>query len=348
MFPSTVVNRIFSYAILVLISTFNIASASDNLTVELSELGQFKTSYTSLKPVEQISGSKVIGQVMSKPGYDYQVTAPFDILQAKFTSFQGQFIEKGQHVATIEGVDAHHFIDERDTAKAIFLASKKYYQSITKSADSGTFKSPQWLEIVKSYREAKLNYEHYVHLASLIQIREDDTLHLISPISGILQLENSKSKFTQSQPIFSITPIESLFIKAYLPTKNIDLLTSISVNNEQCQLSIEAIEPIESQYKQAAWFKPEQACALNLGQQLSLTPNYTMQGYMISPQAIIEIENKDFIAVKSENTLRLEPVEIISKTANALVIKAVQLRADMEVLTSPLSIVQGKLLGLGE
>lgn len=349
MFPIIAVNRILAYVFLgLLMFSHHIALASDAFIVELAELGQFKTNYASLKPIAKVKGPKVIGRVMSKPGFDYHVTAPFEVLQTMFHGFQGQFIEKGQRVATIKGVEAHHFIDERDTAKAIFLASKKYYQSIKASADTGTFKSIQWLEIVKSYREAKLNYEHYVHLDSVIQIQTDDTLYLISPVSGILQQESDKSKFTQSQTIFSVTPSDSLLIKTYLPTKNINSLTSVTASIGQCQLSIDTVETIENNYRQAVWLKPEQDCPLNLGQQFSLTPNYSAQGFMVSAQAVIEIENKDFIAVKNGNTLSLQPIEIINKSENSLVIQAEQLKNGMEVLTSPVSIVQGKLIGLGE
>lgn len=319
------------------------AIASQSSSIDLTDLGKFRTEFTTVEPNQTIEGSKLIGRYVAKPKSGYQVSLPFDVQQSIFIVTNGQEVKKGDEIATINGVDVHHFIDEMTVAKSIYLNSKKHFQATKNSADTGTFKSTQWLEINKRYFEAKLNYEHFVHLEKVIQTSDNDIIAILSPIDGFINLNG-----LNADTLFEVIPPQSLFVKSYLPTDKIAQLSSLVSGNVDCKLNTASIEPVVKNYQQAIWSKPIQACQFKLGQNILLTPQYATQGFKLSRAAIFELNNQDYVAVKRGNKLHLEKVSIIGKQGEHLIVHASKLSTQAQVLISSVSVAQGLFMGLGE
>jgi len=95
------------------------------------------------------------------------------------------------------------------------------------------------------------------------------------------------------------------------------------------------------------WSKPETPCNLSLGQQLVLTPISVASGFSIPRNALFELDNRDFVAVKNGNQLQLVAVNIIGKDNLNYVVQSHQLTHQSEDLVSSVSIAQGIFMGLG-
>lgn len=342
-------SNVHTFYIWLLLSTFPFALASQEQSIELSSMGSFAAEFTPLEAAHEIQGNPVIGYVTAKTGSTYQVNFPFEVQQIMFAVNNGERVEKGDKIGEISGFDVHHFLDELEAAKTVFLASQKHYLASKASADARTFKSTQWLEITKNYSEAKLNYEHFSHLEKVISVDSNERFWVLSPADGIVYLEQTTNNVQPNKSLFEVIPVNSLWIKTHLPEQNIGQLLSLAVNGSACELSIKAIEPIVNNYRQTVWASPTPpACNVMLGQQLRLNATYSIAGVIVPKHALFEWENQDYVAVKKENKLVLVNVDIIGKQDNKLIVTGDGLNSSSHVLSSSVSIAQGLFMGLGE
>ncbi|NMP31535.1 hypothetical protein HII17_08175 [Thalassotalea sp. M1531] len=335
------------------LTSFNKLSYADenqtkNNVIALSSLGKFSTTFSNLKTIQNINGASVLASVMQKNGANYQVTLPFMVQQASYYRHNGDDVKKGDVVARVSGTDAHHFIDEVAAAKAIYLDSKKYYLATKASGDSRTFKTTEWLEISKAFKQAELNYEHFNHIKNTIRINDDETIDILSPIAGTVHIPKSNPTSIDGA-LFNITPPNSLVLNAHIPAENIQSLSGLIDTKTNCLLKIQQVEPMVKDYHQSIWAVPvSNHCQIQFGQEVEVTPQFKVSAKQVIKEAIFEINNQDYIAVKDGRNLRLVSVSIIGKQGENFIIKDKNLPSHAQVLSSSVSIAQGLFLGLGE
>lgn len=317
--------------------------ASEIKSIELKNLGSFKTEFIKLEPSQTIEGNALIGRFVYKTGAGYKVALPFDVQQILFLVTNGQSVKKGDVIATIDGVDVHHFIDEMDAAKSMYLVSKKHFEATSNTVDTRTFKNTQWLEINKSFIIAKLNYEHFSHLENVIKVDDNDIISIVSPEDGLINLND-----LATDVLYEVIPNASLLVKSYLPASNINQLSALTSDMNSCTLSMIDLEPIVKDYQQVVWSKPSKECEFKLGQSIALTPMYSAQGFKVSREAIFELDNQNYVAVKRGEKLDFERVSIVGKLGDKLIIHSNNLAIQEQVLISSVSIAQGVFMGLGE
>lgn len=333
----------------IFLTIFPFVAVSQGQSIELSSMGNFTVDFTPVKVVENIQGSRTIGQVTAKPGSIYKVNFPFDIQQIKFAVNNGELIKKGNKVGEVSGFDVHHFLDELEAAKNIFITSEKHYLATKASAESHTLKSTQWLDITKNYNEAKLAYEHFSHLEELIHIDKQERFWVLSPMNGIIYLDENSDHLDANTPLFEVIPVNGLNIKTLIPEQKTGQLLSLITEDDACKLNIQSIDPVVKHYRQAVWSTlHSSACNLVLGQKIILKPIYSMAGFVVPKQAVFEWENDDYVAIKEEYKLTLIRVSIVGKKNNELIIESEELEPSSTVLTSSVSIAQGLFMGLGD
>lgn len=312
-------------------------------------MGDFTVNFTSVTVAKNVQGSRIIGRVTTKPGSIYKVNFPFDIQQIKFAVNNGQLIKQGDKVGEVSGFDFHHFLDELEAAKNIFITSEKHYLATKASAESHTLKSTQWLDITKNYNEAKLAYEHFSHLKELIHIDEQERFWVLSPTDGMIYLDENSDHLDANNPLFEVIPVNGLYIKTSISEQHTGQLFSLLTENGACELDILSIEPLVKDYRQAVWSTPfTSACNLILGQKVSLKPTYSIAGFVVPKQSVFEWENQDYVAIKQDNRLLLTQVSIVGKQNNDLIVTSEVLTPSSTVLSSSVSIAQGLFMGLGD
>jgi hypothetical protein len=336
------VGVLFSIILITFVGQVSAETLTGN-SIELNRLGKFNIEFSPLQAAQIIEGTSVVGRVEHKLGASYQVTLPFDVQQRLFAVNNGQHVKKGEVIVTIDGIDVHHYVDEFEAAKTIYLNNKKHFQAIKNSADNRTLKSTEWLAINKSFVEAKLNYEHFAHLEKIIRVDQNDIISIVSPSDGLVNLNNLSNNI-----LFEVIPKNSLLVKTYLPFYNVTHLNTLKTTSENCVLSTESVEPIIDNYQQVVWSKVSESCDVKLGQQLSVTPHYAVEGFQVNKASIFELDNQDYVAVKKGAKLSLAAVSIIGKRDSYFVIQSNMLAYGDEILSSSVSIAQGVFMGLGE
>ena len=129
----------FLMVVLIQISTVN---ASDEIkTLALSSLGDFEVKLSKVQRVESLKGQSLIGKVDYMPGENYSVAFPFDVQRISYVIKNGNLVSKGDTVATVEGYDVHHFIDEYESAKVLLAIQEKHYKTNKAYFENKTIKS---------------------------------------------------------------------------------------------------------------------------------------------------------------------------------------------------------------
>lgn len=332
------------------IMSFSELSYANQHSIPQSSLGKFTTNYSQITQVDKLNSNQVIGNVVVKPGANYKVSLPIDIQQLTYYKQNGTLVKQSDVIAKLSGFDVHHFIDEMETAKSIFNDSKKYFEATRSAADSRTFKTAEWLEISKKYAQAKLNYEHFIHLREILKINSDDSVDLLSPVEGILQVPNQEHmQGNSSHQLFEVIPADSLLLKAYVPAQKLALLSNLFNEDNGCSYQIQQIEPVIKNYHQTVWAQPSSnQCSLTLGQKVVLTPQFSQTANKIIKSAVFELDNKDYIAIKNGENLTLINVNIIDKQGDYFIFTAQQELVSSFALSSSVSIAQGLFMGLGD
>ncbi|PHR84742.1 MAG: hypothetical protein COA59_05055 [Colwellia sp.] len=338
----------FLIAVLIQISTVN---AADNIkVVELSSLGHFDTSFSEVKKVDNIKGQSLIGEIGYMAGENYSVTFPFDVQQITYRVKNGSVVKQGELIALVEGYDVHHFIDEYETTKVLLEIQQKHFQTNKQYFENKTIKSSQWIEITKSYYEAKLNFEHIQHQMSFLHIDENEQITIISPKEGVIQIPSLMGSKVAGELAFDIVDKKSINVKIIVPLLLASNLSYFDVNST-CRLNIKNIEEIADKFHQIVWAESaSMGCKLILGQVIKVTPIQNIDGYKIAKTAIFEFENKNYIALKGKKSLSLIPIDLMGTSEGEYIFTT---KADIEDiegkqgLISSVSILQGNLLSLG-
>lgn len=317
--------------------------------IPLSALGGFETNFTTIKKVNFIEGQKLIGEVNSRTGENYSVSFPFDVQRIRYHVKNGSQINKGDTVATVEGYDVHHFIDEYISAQQLLEASENHFQTNKLYFESKTIKSSQWVEITKQYFESKLNFEHIQHQMSFLNIDKNEEITLISPEAGIIKITDLSNNRHEGELAFDVIDPEAIQVKVLLPILNTSSLSHLEVS-PQCQLNIESLENIADKYHQTLWASPSKtsACDLTLGQVITLIPIQDFKGYKVKKSAVFEFEENNYIAIESGNELDIISINLFGSKEGEYFFTTNSDIENRRGLTTSVSILQGYLLNLGD
>lgn len=338
---------LFSVLVIVLFQISTVFASEAIQSISLSQLGDFEVTFSNVKEVNSIKGQSLFGEVSYKPGENYSVILPFDAQRISYHIENGSFVNKGDTIATVEGYDVHHFIDEFRSTRQILKASDEHFQTNKSYFKNKTIQSSQWLEITKNYFEAKLNFEHIQHQMSFLHIDENEEITLISPKTGIVKVANLAHSKLTGELAFEIIAKDSIKVKVTTPLFYASNLSHLFVTPE-CNLHIDNLEKIADKFHQILWASPKSThCNLTLGQMVKVIPIQKMTGYKTSKSALFEFKNKNYIAIKSGDVASLITVELIGANNDEYYFTANTDLRNKQVLTSSTSILQGLLLGLG-
>ncbi|MGB0938480.1 MAG: hypothetical protein ACPGTQ_13550 [Colwellia sp.] len=340
---------LFCFSVIALLQAPLSYSYDEIENIKLSKLGKFKATYADIRKVDFIEGQSVIGEVKVRTGENYSVSFPFDVQRVRYHVKNGSLINKGDTIATVEGYDVHHFIDEYKSTQKLLEASENHFQTNRQYFENKTIKSSQWIEITKNYFEAKLNFEHIQHQMSFLHIDENEQVTLISPKKGILKITSVSSSRFKGDLAFDIIEPRSIQVQLSLPILNTSSLNHLKVT-PKCSLTIESLESVANKYHQTLWASPSinSDCNLTLGQVIKVTPIQDFIGYKIKKSAIFEFEDKNYIAIKSESELAVINVNLFGTKGNEYYFTANTNIEERKGLISSVSILQGHLLNLGD
>ncbi|MEH6596793.1 MAG: hypothetical protein V7736_14760 [Colwellia polaris] len=316
--------------------------------IELSKFGGFETKFSEIKKVSFLEGQSVIGEMSVKPGENFSVSFPFDVQRIRYHIKNGDLVNKGDTVATVDGYDVHHFIDEYDSAQKLLEASENHFQTNKKYFENKTIKSSQWVEITKNYFKVKLNFEHIQHQMSFLHIDENEKITLISPRSGIIKLTSSSNNRLKGDLAFDVIDPEAIQVKISLPLVSTLNLSHLQVTST-CLLKINSLEGLADKYHQTLWASPSQNsdCSLILGQIIKVSPIQNFEGYKINKTAIFEFEDVNYIAIKLDKEVSVTPVNLVGSMGSEYYFTTNKSLENKKGLVSSVSILQGHLLNLG-
>jgi hypothetical protein len=338
---------IFYILFIALIQTPFVFAFEQNRIISLSELGDFDVTFSSIEKESFIVGQNLVGEVTYKSGENYSVVLPFDVQKVTYHIINGSYVNNGDTIATVEGFDVHHFIDEFTSAKQILKVSENHYKTNEVFFENKTIKSSQWIEITKNYFAAKLKVEHFQHQMSFLHIDKNETVTLISPKSGIVKTPNFNNVKLAGDLAFDVINKESIKVRVITPLFYNTRLSHFVVSSD-CKLKINSVESIADKYHQILWASANsEQCQLTLGQSVKLTPILSFDGYKIPKSSLFEFNEKNVIAIKSANEVYLVPVVIVGANHDEYYVTSKEDISNQQALASSVSILQGKLLELG-
>jgi hypothetical protein len=336
------------YFLIVALMQISTVNAADTLRmIALSSLGNFDASFSEVKKVELLKGQSLIGEIGYMAGENYSVTFPFDVQRITYRVKNGSEVNKGDTIALVEGYDVHHFIDEYKTTKVLLEIQEMHFKTNKQYFENKTIKSSQWIEITKSYYEAKLNFEHIQHLMSFLHVDKNEKITLVSPKAGVIQIPSLIGSKVAGELAFDIVDTNAITVKVTVPLLLASNLSHFEVNST-CRLNINSIEKIANKFHQILWTEPASTdCKLILGQVIKVTPIQNIDGYKIAKSSIFEFENKNYIAIKTKESLSLIPIDLIGTSAGEYIFTTNENIEGKQGLISSVSILQGSLLSLG-
>ena len=338
---------IFYFLIVALMQITTVNAVDTIRMIELSSLGNFDANFSDVQKVELLNGQSLIGEIGYMAGENYSVTLPFDVQRITYRVKNGSEVNKGDTIALVEGYDVHHFIDEYETTKVLLEIQEMHFKTNKQYFENKTIKSSQWIEITKSYYEAKLNFEHIQHLMSFLHIDKNEKITLVSPKAGVIQIPSLIGSKVAGELAFDIVDTNAIKVKVTVPLLLASNLSHFEVN-ATCRLNINSIEKIANKFHQILWAEPASTdCKLILGQVIKVTPIQNIDGYKIAKAAIFEFENKNYIAIKTKEALSLIPIDLIGTSAGEYIFTTNENIEGKQGLISSVSILQGSLLSLG-
>lgn len=339
---------LFSLAIVALLQTSVAFSFNKIENIALSKLGGFETRFSTIEKVDFIDGQNVIGEVDIKAGENYSVHFPFNIQRIHYHIKNGSLIKKGDTVASVEGYEVDHFIEEYALAQQLLAVSENNFKANRQYFENNIITSSQWVEITKTYFAAKLNFEHLHHQMAFLHIDENEQVTLISPKAGIIKTTSFSTSIRQGELAFDVIDPNTIQVKVSLPILTISSLSHLKVSPD-CLLTINSLEHIVNKYHQTLWASPKKNtdCNLTLGQVITVTPIQKFKGYKIDKSAVFEFEDKNYIAIEAENALAMITINLFGSKNNAYYFTANKDLEGKKGLISSVSILQGYLLNLG-
>ena len=336
------------YFLLVCLIQISVVNAADRIRrIDLSTLGDFDTRFAEVKKIESLKKQSLLGKVSYIAGDNFSVKLPFDAQQIQYQVSNGSKVNKGDTVALVKGFDVHHFIDQYRSTKVLLEIQELHYNTNKKYFEKKVITRSQWIEIAKSYYQAKLAFEHVQHQMSFIHVDENEQISFISPKSGVIKLPTSVGSKMAGELAFDVIDTNALKVKVNTPIQLASTLSHFEVS-PLCHLSINSIEKIADKYHQILWAVPSSKnCHLLIGQTVNVTPIQLLSGYKVAKSAVFEFKDRNYIAIKNNETLLLVPIILVGSNDAEFIFTSKTDIDSKQVLISSISILQGNLLSLG-
>ncbi len=335
----------FTYLLLVTLLMGKTAVADD---INIANLGALSLKYHGITAVTSYPGQNIAAEVTFKKGEAYTLTAPRRIQQIRYLVEVGSIVEKGQPLAELRGPEMHHFLDEMEVARQLFISAERRFNSNKKLFEKRAIKESQWAEVSEKYYAAELEYEHMRHFNDLV-ISTDEQENLIvigAPVAGVVDYSPDYHGLVADADIAIIVPQSAIRLEAALPASGRTGL--VYLKSSSCQLKVSSVSAIVSNFFVSAWSEPlSPQCDFMLGQTLLLTPMYKTSAYAVPMTAVFQWHRATSIFVRDGAQLRAVEVELIASSGKDYIVSSGNLLADTEVLVSSVSAVQGILIGLG-
>ena len=324
-------------------------SLSNEYEIKLVRLGDYQLKYQTALSAVNFKGQTVLAKTKSDLGSNYNVTMPFAIQRIEFRVAHGAKVKRDQIIAQLHGFEVEHFIDEYQAAKAIFETAQQHFTASKEPFRSRTIQNPEWLQVSKNYYQAKLNFEHFSHYKSLLEIRGDHDVFIKSPITGVLNKNKQLMNIQAEQRLFDVIAKQDLYLVALLPTSNLKHLSHFIEINTECRYQVARQENVFEDYLVPVWLSSKSNdCQPELGGSTSLVPFYHFDGVEVAKSSIFEIDQTTYVAIKQDNLLKIIAVDLIASTNTSFYVQSEFSLTGHQVLVSSVSAVQGILLGMGE
>ena len=322
-------------------------NAIENTQVAMKDLGDFNVSWKAAAHAEYLSGQVRLGVVNHVPGENYVLKLPFAVQQIQYEVANGEFVNKGDLVATISGIEVEHFIDVAESAEAIYQATRANYKANETNYRERVIQNPGWLALAKNYHQAKLEFAHNQHILGLLSFDDSSAVRLKAPITGYVQINPSYMDAVE-QPLLEILPEASFYVEVNLPANGTGPLSHFTVKNKECRLTPTIREPMMNAHYQRVWssFNREK-CSLKPGQTISVIPSYSFSGFKVSHSAVFRLEDRLYVAAKHAEALTVHEVTIHESDHQFHYITSNTNLNNAQLLDASVSVLQGILLGMG-
>lgn len=316
--------------------------------IQIDTLGSLQLEFESVKKTNVIPGKKIIATVGVKSGEPYVLTTPTNIQQLSFSVGNGELVNKGQPFAILRGPEVHHFLSELNAVKTLLDLSEQRMKNSKKLFTNKLIEESKWLAINQNYYTNMLEYEHMMHFYELIDSIDENTDSIIlkAPITGIIINKQTSSPVVEGDVIANFIAENDIRMKLRVASNRVSHLKSVQLDS--CQLTIDHISRIAQGVFVNVWtesIKPE--CKLLLGQTQLVSPLYQQDAYQIAKQAVVSLEGRDYIFLRSNGVLMSQPVTLVTKVGEKYIFTAEKNLSGEVVLVSSVSAVQGILIGLG-
>ncbi|MCF6194809.1 MAG: hypothetical protein L3J46_10815, partial [Kangiellaceae bacterium] len=146
--------------------------------------------------------------------------------------------------------------------------------------------------------------------------------------------------------IASIVPLKAMRINMHVPLKSASKIEYLELSH--CRLKIDSISNVSQGAFVELWSETiAEDCQLMLGQTQIAIPFLKQSAFQVSKNALFELEGKDYILVRSKQKLKIVEVFLLNSVAGSYFFTTSVSLANVDVLTSSVSAIQGILLGLG-
>jgi len=322
--------------------------------INLGSLGLLQLTFEKIKKITHIPSEKTLAKVEIKRGEAYILTTPTNVQQLSYLVNNGEKLIKGQPFAVLRGPEVHHFLSELNAIRSLFELSKQRLINSKKLFEKNLIEEGKWLEINQNYHSDSLEYEHMMHFYELITSIDEktDSITIKSPISGVLSQTFSENRMleqvgiAEGDVIASIVPLKAMRINMHVPLKNAAKIEYLELS--QCRLKVDSISNVSQGAFVELWSEAiGEECQLMLGQTQTATPFLKQTAFQISKKALFELEGKDYILIRSKQKLKSIEVFLLNSVADNYYFTTSVSLANVDVLTSSVSAIQGILLGLG-
>ncbi len=318
-------------------------------TLPLTALKELQTAYAEVEKSDVYAGAPVPARVSYPTGREYQFRLPFTIQGLNYLVVDGSYVGKGQKIALLQGREVHHYLDEFDAAKALFTLAKKQFEDSDAYKRNGVVLPESWYAIAERYYAAKLKVEHFAHTAELLLV-EGENIYLRAPDAGFLMdySRDGQEALNAEAHFASLIPADEIRLTGKLSDSQLEGLSGFEVA-PGCSAAFDYSEERGHSFWRNVWSAPlAPDCKLVLGQQLSVTPKYRRALQAVPKSALFQLDNKHYVAVKSDDALVVTEVEPQVTSANKVFLAVQPLLEGQSVLSRSVSAVQGILMALGE
>ncbi len=337
---------IFKTLILSTFTTFCIFAKAQE-TLNIADLGQLNLHYTNIKHVESVALQPIKATVTHKTGEAYQMVAPFEPQRHEFLVGNGEYVESGKAVMLLSGSEVHHFLEQFESAKALFNLAKNRYELNKKLFKQKSISNDKWLSISQSYFENKIEYGHFRHFNELIHsIKSEDEIVIKAPLDGYFFYPDLESINASELKLGQVLPKESLRVKTYI---NIDEATKIkNLETIHCLIKVDEVSQVAEGLFLKTWSNTiTDECQLSFGQVISVIPHLSTDAYQVPKSSVFTIDRSYYVLVKKGTQLKVTPISLIEASNTFYYIESATDLNNQEVLSTSVSAVQGVLMGLG-